>query len=106
MLKYVVASPGQEFMVGKKLAFGTGACWGAVSDAATAAAKLAASGKPGGAAPSLYVPDVSENDSIHYFKGAAAAAASVSHGSYAAVPIVGADGSVVGLLGVDTVTQV
>ncbi|GAX85199.1 hypothetical protein CEUSTIGMA_g12618.t1 [Chlamydomonas eustigma] len=116
VLKYVMGSAGQEFMVGKKLAFGVGACWGAISDAAAAAAKLAASngsnqkpgsavGKPGASPHALFVSDVSDQENVHFFQGAAAAAASASHGSYTAIPILGAGGAVVGLLGVDTVTQ-
>jgi hypothetical protein len=65
-------------MVGKKLAFGVGACWGAISDAAAAAAKLAstagnnqrpgAGGKPGVSSHALFIPDISEQDNVHLFQ--------------------------------------
>lgn len=58
-------------MVGQKLSFGTGACWGALTDAAA----LLSSSKGGGAKlPSLFVPDVSEHEGVHFFPGGVSAA--------------------------------
>lgn len=112
-LKYVLASGGQDFMHGQVLPFGVGACWGTICEAAAVTSPAKA------AAHALYIPNVSEHDSggggaataVHFFPGGAAAAAatsasaSSSRGSYAAVPLLGAGGTVVGLLGVDTIAE-
>lgn len=88
-------------MVGQTLPYGTGVSWAPINAAVKAAATTAGSPAAGtaAAAHAMLVQDVSERDGVHFFRGAAAAA---SHGSYLAVPLVGRDGQVVGLLGVDT----
>ena len=114
-LKYVLASGGQDFMPGQVLPFGVGACWGTICEATAASSPAKA------AVHALDIPDVSEHGgggggtatAVHLFPGGAAAAAagasasssSLRGGSYAAVPLIGAGGAVVGLLGVDTVAE-
>ncbi|KAG2442229.1 hypothetical protein HYH02_009713 [Chlamydomonas schloesseri] len=84
VFKYIKASKGHEFMVGEKLAWGSGASWEIVERGT----------------PALVVPDVAAQGNMWFFRHKQPPAA--PGGNYMAVPILGTQGEVVGILAADT----
>lgn len=84
VFKYIKASKGHEFMIGEKLAWGSGASWEIVERGT----------------PALVVPDVAAQGNMWFFRHKQPPAA--PGGNYMAVPILGTQGEVVGILAADT----
>ncbi|GLC34334.1 hypothetical protein PLESTB_000741100 [Pleodorina starrii] len=81
VFKYIKASNGQEFMLGQKLAYGSGVSWRLVERGVE-----------------LHVPDVAQQPGVWFFR----TLEKPSGGAYFAAPIVGNSGEVMGMLCADT----
>ncbi|EFJ47174.1 radial spoke protein 17 [Volvox carteri f. nagariensis] len=82
VFKYIKASHGQEFMLGQKLAYGSGVSWRLVERGVE-----------------LHVPDVSQQPGVWFFR----TLDKPKGGAYLAAPIVGNSGEVMGMLCADTI---